>query len=235
MFVQTFSFYNALRTSDFEIVNPEGSPKCLKKIGWRLISCTINLPSFFQKERTMPRNLSGYVTKCLNTSTRFDLNSTAVWDDLFWSFIQFNCNSDFFIFCCISPSIFLVHMITTKSFFGLKRETIRHFVKIVWKDWSWSKTDFLERLKSLQKTDFTCRVCNWSCSPYIPAAVLEIDSLSGHILPFSIYVSGITVPCLPSNNYRTAKPFHIECKCLIACCTWKSGSHQVFPFLLIQI
>ena len=41
---------------------------------------------------------------------------------------------DFFIFHCISPGSFLVHMIAANSNFGLKKETISHFVKIVWKD-----------------------------------------------------------------------------------------------------
>ena len=78
----------------------------------------------------MPRNFSVYVTNGHNTFTRFDLNSTATWVNLFWSFIRFSCNSNFFMFYCISPSSFLVHMVTARSKFGFKKETISHFVKM---------------------------------------------------------------------------------------------------------
>ena len=111
----------------------------------RSISCTrqiaINLPSFFfLREITMPRNLSGYVTNSHNNFNRFGLNSTAIWVDLFWNFIQFNCNSDFSFSIAFLQVVTLYTLITARSNFGLKTETISHFVNIVWKDWSWSKT-----------------------------------------------------------------------------------------------
>ena len=109
----------------------------------------ISLPSFKKKEQCQEISLGMWPSV-------LTISPDLIWIAQQYGMICFETSfnstaSDFFIFCCISPSIFLVHMITTRSFFGLKRETIRHFVKNVWKDWSWSKTDFLERLKSLQK------------------------------------------------------------------------------------
>ena len=94
---------------------------------------TINLPSsFFHKEITILRNLSGYMT---NTSTSFDLNSTVKFFEASFDSIATVTFSFSIAFLQVVYSLVpFVHMITGRRNFGLKREALCHFVKIVWKD-----------------------------------------------------------------------------------------------------